>query len=151
ERRRARASAADVSARRDPGKGHRVKAFWMPLALTAVAALAGVRGSTAAEPQPAGLLQTYQPVLFFHADEDWAPSTVESYLATARVERQAVSGVWTKVPPPLPTSTVGCTLTPCFRLNLPCALRSGYSCYQQQAKKTTRWDRPVVYGTVTAV
>ena len=90
-------------------------------------------------------------MLLFHSEEDWAPTTVESYLATARVERQAVKNVWTKVPPPIPTSTVGCTLTPCFRLNLPCVLRSGYACYQQQAAKTTKWDRPVVYGTVASV
>ena len=129
-----------------------MRKLWITLAILVVATVAGSSDSTrAAEPQPAGLLQMFQPVLLFHAEEDWAPTTVESYLTTARVERQTVKNVWTKVPPPIPTSTVGCTLTPCFRLNLPCVLRSGYACYQQQAAKTTKWDRPVVYGTVASV
>src|SRR4051794_40180773 len=107
----------------------------MVVLAVALAAGGASRSTRAAEPLPAGLLQLYQPVLLFHSEEDWAPTTVESYLASARVERQGMKNVWTKVPPPVPTSTVGCTLTPCFRLNLPCVLGSGYACYEQQAAK----------------
>ena len=111
-----------------------------------------VVGSGAATPTPdqIALLKTYQPVLLFHADEDWAPQTVEAYLNEARIERQATPGLWATVPPPIPTSTVGCTAAPCFRLNLPCALRSGYSCYRQRATPTA-WRAPVVYATVATV
>jgi len=55
--------------------------------------------------------------------EAWAPAAVEGFLQLARHERQAARGVWTRTTP-LPTSTVGCTFTPCYRLNLPCALKA---------------------------
>ena len=100
---------------------------------------------------PAQLLAMYQPVLLFHASEDWAPEAVDRYLTRARVERQVTNGTWSRVPPPLPTSTQGCLLSPCLRLNLPCVLRSGYACYHQEAIADTDWKAPVVYGTVAAV
>ena len=106
-------------------------------------------GRTAVD--PATLLQTYEPVLLFHPDEDWAPQPVESYLKLAKVERQVTKGAWATVPPPIPTSTAGCALTPCLRLNLPCKLHDGYSCYAKQAQETTDWSHPVVYGTVAVV
>ena len=117
--------------------------------LCAVATI-GVSARAAAV-DPATLLQTYEPVLLFHPDEDWAPEPVGKYLNVAKVERQAAKGVWSAVPPPIPTSTAGCTLTPCLRLNLPCKLRDGYSCYAQFAKQATDWAQPVVYGTVAVV
>lgn len=97
------------------------------------------------------LLSMYEPVLLFHPSEDWAPQAVDDYLGIARVERQVTPGVWSPVPPPIPTSTVGCAVSPCLRLNLPCALRSGYSCYRQQRTTPDEWKAPVVYGTVVAV
>jgi len=100
---------------------------------------------------PAQLLATYQPVLYFHSSEDWAPHTVDSYLLRARVERQVTKGKWVPEPPPLPTSYAGCTLSPCIRLNLPCALRAGYACYHQEAMTDTDWTAPVVYGSVATV
>jgi hypothetical protein len=119
--------------------------------LLVVALLVGASGVGSAVEQspPSGLLSLYEPVLFFHPDEDWAPVTAESYLATARVERQVGKGLWSVVPPPVPTASIGCTLTPCFRLNLPCRLRGGYACYQQS--RQIDWTQPVVYGAVVQV
>jgi hypothetical protein len=117
--------------------------------LCAVATI-GVSARAAAI-DPATLLQTYEPVLLFHPGEDWAPEPVETYLRVAKIERQTAQGVWSAVPPPLPTSTTGCRLTPCLRLNLPCRLHDGYSCYAQFARQTTDWRQPVVYGTVATV
>ena len=120
------------------------------LGLLCAVATAGV-SARAAPVDPATLLQTYEPVLLFHPDEDWAPEVVESYLKLAKVERQVTKGAWSTVPPPLPTSSAGCTLTPCLRLNLPCKLRDRYHCYAQLAPQTTDWKHPVVYGTVATV
>jgi hypothetical protein len=106
--------------------------------------------ATAAAPAPAELLQLYEPVLLFHPDEDWAPEPVDAYLQRARVEKQTAKSVWTPVPPPLPTSNVGCASSPCYRLDLPCVLRAGDACYEQQAEHTN-WSHPVVYGRVVAV
>jgi hypothetical protein len=117
-------------------------------AAAAVAGLAG--GAPAADPQAPDLLRTYEPVLLFHADEDWAPERPEGFLAAARVERQIARGSWAAVAGPLPTSTAGCAFTPCFRLNLPCALRKGDACYEQVAAHTD-WTHPVVYGRVVSV
>jgi len=117
--------------------------------LVAVLALAGASRLEAAAPTPSDLLRTYEPVLLFHPDEEWAPEPVESYLGLALVERQSPRGVWAAVAPPLPTSTVGCTLSPCFRLDLPCALRSGVACYVRELEAD--WQHPVVYGRVVPV
>jgi hypothetical protein len=121
------------------------------LALLALVTLLAASQAHAAEPQPADLLRLYEPVLLFHPDEEWAPERVESYLQVAAVERQEPKGVWTRVPPPLPASTAGCVASPCFRLNLPCKLRSGVACYQEMAETSTDWTHPVVYGTVAQV
>lgn len=51
----------------------------------------------------------------------------------------------------LPTSTAACTLTPCFRLNLPCALRAGATCYEKAAGTLSDWKHPVIYGRVLDV
>jgi hypothetical protein len=122
------------------------------LFVAALVALAAA-GSQArvAEPQPADLLAKYEPVLLFHPDEDWAPQSVDRYLTLARVESQTAKGVWSTVPPPIPTSSAGCALSPCLRLNLPCPLRGGYACYQQQAARQTDWGHPVVYATAASV
>jgi hypothetical protein len=76
---------------------------------------------------PAQLLDRYQPVLYFHPSEDWAPQTVERYLARARIEQSPL------------------------RLNLPCVLRSGYACYHRLALADTSWRAPVVYATIGPV
>jgi hypothetical protein len=113
-------------------------------------ALLGAASGRAATPTANELLQTYEPVLLFHPAEEWAPETVESYLQVAKVERQTQKGVWAPVPPPLPTSTLGCTQSPCLRLNLPCSMRGGVACYRTLPGQAD-WQHPVVYGTVTAV
>jgi hypothetical protein len=120
------------------------------LGLLCTVATLGV-AARAAAPDPATLLQTYEPVLLFHPGEDWAPKQVESYLNVAKIERETSKGVWTTVPPPIPTSTAGCARTPCFRLNLPCKLHDGYACYARFAGQTTDWAHPVVYGTIAVV
>lgn len=85
---------------------------------------ASARGNDAAQ-----LLAQYQPVLYFHQSEDWAPQTVEAYLAIARL-RTSARGQY---------------------LDLPCALRAGYACYHREALADTNWKAPVVYGTIGPV
>ena len=118
--------------------------------LLVAAAVASVGASAATRETAPDLLRTYEPVLLFHPDEDWAPERPETFLASARIERQVARGTWAGVPGPLPTSTAGCALDPCFRLNLPCALRSGDGCYEKVADRTD-WKQPLVYGRVVAV
>ena len=45
-------------------------------------------GARPASSAPVDLLQTYEPVLYFHASENWAPEKTEAFLFDARVERQ---------------------------------------------------------------
>jgi hypothetical protein len=97
------------------------------------------------------LLQRFMPILYFHAEEAWAPVGVERFLQLARRERQTARGVWTRTTAPLPTSTVGCTFTPCYRLNLPCSLKAGASCYEKAAATLSDWKHPVIYGRVLDV
>jgi len=99
----------------------------------------------------AALLQKFEPVLYFHAEEEWAPERAETFVARARVEKQAARGKWFAQPGTLPTSTKGCTLKPCYRFNLPCALRSGDACYEKSAPTITDWKKPVVYGRLLDV
>jgi hypothetical protein len=91
------------------------------------------------------------PILYFHPDEAWAPGRVERFLKVALVERQTARGSWTRPATPLPTSTIGCTLTPCYRLNLPCALKSGATCYEKAAPTLSDWKHPVIYGRLVDV
>jgi VPS62-like protein len=94
------------------------------------------------------LLQTYEPVLLFHPSEHWAPEQVETFLADATVEKQASKGSWQTVAGALPTSSAGCVLTPCYRLNLPCPLHGGVACYLRMSVRAAQWQKPVVYGRV---
>jgi hypothetical protein len=127
--------------------------------LVVVAAAAGAVGAGSASGRPQeltpadrhDLLQRFMPILYFHADEAWAPAAVEGFLQLARHERQTARGVWTRTTTPLPTSTVGCTFTPCYRLNLPCALKAGAACYEKAAATLSDWKHPVIYGRVLDV
>jgi hypothetical protein len=119
------------------------------LALTACALCAGASRSAAAP--PVDLLQLYEPVLYFHSQEDWAPERPEAFLADARLERQVARGTWKAAPGPLPTSKTGCTLDPCYRLNLPCPLRGGDSCYERLPVRANEWQHPVIFGRLVAV
>jgi hypothetical protein len=127
------------------------------LVVVAAAVCAVAAGFASGRPQaltPADrheLLQRFMPILYFHADEAWAPIEVERFLQLARDERQTARGVWTRTATPLPTSTVGCTLTPCYRLNLPCALKAGATCYEKAAATLSDWKQPVIYGRVLDV
>jgi hypothetical protein len=91
------------------------------------------------------------PILYFHADEDWSPARVDRFLKVARVEKQIARATWTRVTEPLPTNTAGCTLTPCYRFNLPCSLKNGDRCYESAAPSLTDWKRGSVYGRVIDV
>jgi len=102
-------------------------------------------------PAAVDLLQTYEPVLYFHSSENWAPEPVESFLADARLEQQAAKGSWKATSQPLPTSNAGCSLTPCYRLNLPCPLHGGTACYDRMPVRANQWQHPVIYGRVVAV
>jgi hypothetical protein len=126
--------------------------LWVALSIALVVTLVG--GSVAGAGPPADqlrLLALYEPVLLFHSAEDWAPQNVDSYLRLARVERKTTAATWSPVPAPMPTSNLGCLFNPCFRLNLPCALRSGYACYHQQAIRQNGWSNPVMYATAVPV
>ena len=112
-------------------------------------AAAGARELTPADRHE--LVERFTPILYFHPDEAWAPGKVERFLRVARVERQATRGAWTRTATPLPTSNVGCTLTPCYRFNLPCALKSGATCYEKAAPTLSDWKHPVIYGRVLDV
>jgi hypothetical protein len=91
------------------------------------------------------------PVLYFHADEEWSPVRVETFLRRARVERQAPTGVWTSTTIGIPTNSVGCTLKLCYRFNLACSLRAGDRCYEKAAPVLTDWKRGSIYGRVIDV
>src|SRR5215218_6811043 len=108
--------------------------------------------STAAPPLDTGaLLRKFEPVLLFHPEEDWSPEHAESFIGRARIEKQVARGRWTTVPPPPPTSTRGCSFTPCYRFNLPCSLRAGDGCYEASRPTITDWKKPVVYGRLLTV
>src|SRR3954467_13546485 len=115
---------------------------WRPsgaVSLVVLAAPVGAMGAPSASGRPHEvtpadrhtLLQRFMPILYFHADEAWAPVEVERFLQSARPERQTTRGVWTRSTMPLPTSTVRCVLKPCFRFNLPCSLKAGAGCYEK--------------------
>jgi hypothetical protein len=97
------------------------------------------------------LLQSYEPALYFHPSEDWAPEPVETFLTDAHLEKQVAKRSWKAASQPLPTSNSGCTLSPCYRLNLPCLLRGGDACYERMPVRAGEWQHPVVYGRVVAV
>jgi hypothetical protein len=128
--------------------------FLVVVALTVGAVAAGSASGRRQELTPADrheLLQRFMPILYFHADETWAPVEVERFLQVARNERQTARGVWTRTTVPLPTSSVGCAFTPCYRLNLPCALKAGAACYEKAAPTLSDWKHPVIYGRVLDV
>jgi hypothetical protein len=101
-------------------------------------------------PDTSALLQRYEPVLYFHAQEDWAPEAADSFLASARVERHEAGGKWAPLPPPLPTGTAGCTVSPCYRLNLPCPLRGGDACYELTRSDDSDWRATPPQGFTVA-
>jgi hypothetical protein len=122
------------------------------LTLACVLLCAGASHAVAAPPlDSAALLQKFQPVLYFHGQEDWAPEHADAFVGRARVEKQVSRGKWTTAPPPLPTSTKACTLSPCYRFNLACSLRSGDACYEKASATITDWKKPVIYGKVLSV
>ncbi len=120
--------------------------------LTCLVALAGPSSSGAGPQVDSGaLLRKFEPVLFFHPQEDWSPEHAEGFVGRARVEKQVARGSWVSAPPPLPTNTSGCSFTPCYRFNLSCALRSGDACYEASRDAISDWKHPVVYGRVLTV
>lgn len=126
----------------------------LSFAALACAAAAGAAGPSRGSITPAersALLTRYMPVLYFHPEEEWSPLPVERFLNVARIERQTAPGLWTQTTSGLPTSTVGCTLKPCYRFNLPCPLKNGDRCYEQTTPALSDWKRGYVYGRVVSV
>jgi hypothetical protein len=117
----------------------------------AAAADATSQPSSVTPAQRSALLAQFTPVLYFHAEEEWTPLTVERFLSLARVERQTVPGSWTRTTSGIPTRSVGCTLTPCYRFNLPCSLKSGDGCYERTAPSLGSWKGGYIYGRVLDV
>jgi hypothetical protein len=127
-------------------------AFCVAVAMALVVLLTPLRTWASPAPLDTGaLLREYEPVLFFHPQEDWAPESADSFVGRARVERQVGKGRWSAMSPPLPTSSSGCTLSPCFRFNLPCPLRGGDGCYEATRSDAAAWQHPLVYGRVVSV
>jgi hypothetical protein len=89
--------------------------------------------------------------LYFHPDETWSPVQVDGFLGLARIERQTRPGTWTRISSGIPTSSAGCTLTPCYRFNLPCSLTAGARCYERTAPSLSNWKRGNLYGRVLDV
>jgi hypothetical protein len=130
----------------------RVTAVLVAVVLAVIAAGSAVAGARAPTPvERHELLQRFMPILYFHADEAWAPVAVERFLRVAKVERQTTRGTWTRTTSGLPTSTAGCTLTPCYRFNLPCVLTGGARCYERSAPTLSDWKRATIYGRVLDV
>jgi hypothetical protein len=138
---------------RRAGYAHAVQLRRAQRILVVAAASAVVAGAhpPAGVPQAVDLLQLYEPVLYFHAQEDWAPERPETFLADARLEHQVAPGVWKAAPGALPTSKAGCTLDPCYRLNLPCHLHLGDACYEGLGVRASEWQKPVIFGRVVDV
>jgi hypothetical protein len=124
----------------------------------AVAAIASGAASSLASrpdqltpPERSLLLSQYMPVLYFHSEEEWSPVRVETFLSRARVERQAPAGIWTTVTGGTPTTSAGCTLKLCYRLNLSCSLKQGDRCYERIAPTLADWKRGYIYGRIIDV
>jgi hypothetical protein len=109
------------------------------------------RADTPTPAQRSNLLEQFAPVLYFHSDETWSPVGVERFLGLARIERQTRPGTWTRTNSAVPTNTIGCTLSPCYRFNLPCSLSGGAKCYERTAPTLSDWKRANVYGRVLDV
>jgi hypothetical protein len=138
-----------------PMSGARLVSTVLVVMAALVAPAAGASGSIRpASLTPAerhNLLSRFTPTLYFHGDETWSPAPVEQFLRAARVERQTAPGTWTRTTSALPTSTVGCAASPCYRFNLPCALNAGVKCYDQAAPTLSDWKHPAIYGRVIPV
>ena len=134
-----------------------------PARLAAIAVVAAACAVAVCRPAAAqahshpSLLQRYQPVTVMDGLEQFAPTTVGSFVADAVLETQTAPGVWAvadgaPTPGSLPARpTAACTaqsLDPCYRLNQsdcsPADGPDGLACYR------TDWQSPqprsVVYG-----
>ena len=117
----------------------------------AVGAAGSDRVNALTPTQRSGLVKQFAPILYFNADETWAPVGVERFLALARIERQTAPGKWTRTTAGIPTTPTGCKATPCYRFNLPCSLSGGARCYEQTMATPADWKRAMVYGRVVDV
>ena len=114
------------------------------------------------------LLERYQPVTVMDGAEQFAPTTVGSFVADATLETQTSAGVWETVDATpalgtLPTHpTQACIdqgLSPCYRLNQPdCSPfdgPAGLACYhdawQSPAPASVVYGRQIKHGTATVL
>ena len=139
------------------GIGHRKRA--VAIVVVASACVFAVCRPAAAQASDASLLQVYQPVTVMDGAEQFAPTTVESFVGDSDLETQTAPGVW-QVVDATPSSetlpakaTAACTaqlLSPCYRLNQHgCTLADGpaaLGCYQAAWQDPA--PRSVVYGRV---
>lgn len=144
-------SAATLGPMRPRGLGTTLLVGVAAAVAAAAAGSASGRAQALTPTERHGLLLRFAPVLYFHPDETWAPVDVERFLKVARVERRTTRGSWTRTTSTLPTSTAGCTFTPCYRLNLPCSLNAGAKCYEKAAPTLSDWKHPLIYGRVLDV
>jgi hypothetical protein len=147
------ARVGEMSPSRTRRRGRVVVALAVTALASAVAAASASprRDDSLTPMQRSTLLAQYLPVLYFHSEEEWSPLRVERFLTLARIERQTVPGTWTLTTSGFPTSTVGCTLKPCYRLNLPCSLKAGDRCYERIAPSLSDWKNGYIYGRVIDV
>ncbi|HEU5278316.1 MAG TPA: hypothetical protein VFU26_05375 [Gaiellaceae bacterium] len=130
---------------------------WETLALGGAALVLSASAAPAPAAAPltvaerSALLAQYMPILYFHSSEVWAPGRVERFLQLARVENQSARGTWTRPTASLPTNTVGCSFSPCYRFNLPCSLENGARCYTKASASLSDWKQGSVYGRLIDV
>jgi hypothetical protein len=131
-------------------------------AALAAVALAVCLPATADAAGRDALLHRYQPVTVLDGVEQFAPTTVGSFVGDAVLETQTAPGQWAVVdaspsPGGLPVrATAACTaqhLSPCFRLNQatcsPADGPAGVACYRDAWQ--TPAPRSVVYGRAVAL
>jgi hypothetical protein len=123
-------------------------------------AVAVLLPATAQANDRGSLLQRYQPVTVMDGVEQFAPTSVGSFVADAALETQTAPGVWQVVdasptPDGLPQKpTAACVaqgLSPCYRLNQsdcsPAAGPAGLACYRADYQSPA--PPSVVYGRQT--
>jgi hypothetical protein len=111
----------------------------------AVVPAAGARSSATDPPSLNALLGTFAPIVVLHPSESFVPVPVAGYLADSDLEQHdPATGVWQKIPGPLPVGAAGAGLRLNQRL---CDARDGVAaipCYADA--QAAHSARPTVYG-----
>jgi hypothetical protein len=96
-------------------------------------------------------LLEFKPVVYFATGEDWSPIRVRDFLRPDRSQPErwdSTTRKFEKFPPgaPLPESTVGCVLTPCYQFNVRRCEVYNDACYEKYMPAVTDWTKGYVYG-----